>query len=365
MRSMVVRCLAGALLSGFVSATASAQYAPPSIKPDARWSTGKGFKFDRKETTARRAVSGVACPQIASGVRRCLVVFDEEAHGRYFTIDKDAIEPDKERVDLLPVRGELDAEGAATDGIWYYVTGSHSAKRSNCDSNPVSRHVIRFRVDPASGRAQRDKAGNLLDYAATDRLWTIMARVPELKAHVGENMCLGTEAPPKGSGRTGKQGVDIEGLAVRNGRLFFGFRGPTRDGSALILAVDADALFNGGDANPRIATIPVGRGRAIRDLVAASDGMLVLAGPDDDRANEDEGWIIVRWDDRAIEKGLSITRPLAALDLSDHKRRDCDSKEIKPEAMALLADEPGKPYRVLVLSDGLCDGGPMAFSIPR
>lgn len=365
MRVAFVRGVVAAVLVGFATSGASAQVEPPKVKPEARWDTGKGFKFDRKETTIRRSVSGIACPASTSGERRCLVVFDEETHGRYIGIKDNAIEPDRERLTLLPISGELDAEGAATDGVWYYVTGSHSAKRSSCDSNTVSRHVIRFRVDPVTGRGQRDKAGNLVGYTQTGRLWSIMARVPELKAHVGENMCLGTEPAPKQPDRVGKRGVNIEGLAIRDGRLLFGFRGPAQDGKALILGVDPEALFKGGDAKPTVWSIAVGQGRAVRDLIAVSDGILVLAGPDDDRANENVGFIVGRWDNRSANAGAASFRPLATLDLSGHKRIDCDSKDNKPEALAVLSDEPGKPYRLLVMSDGLCDGGPTSFTIPR
>ena len=54
---------------------------------------------------------------------------------------------------------------------------------------------------------------------------------------------------------------------------------------------------------------------------------------------------------------------LAALDLKDVKLRECD-KELKPEAMTLL-EETATAYKLLVLSDGLCDGGPLTFTVPR
>ena len=54
---------------------------------------------------------------------------------------------------------------------------------------------------------------------------------------------------------------------------------------------------------------------------------------------------------------------LAALDLSGVKLRSCD-KELKPEAMTVLEETP-KTYRLLVLSDGLCDGGPLVFTVAR
>jgi hypothetical protein len=50
--------------------------------------------------------------------------------------------------------------------------------------------------------------------------------------------------------------------------------------------------------------------------------------------------------------------------LSGVKLRSCDH-ELKPEALAVTADEPGQPYQAVIFSDGMCDGGPLRFSIPR
>ena len=41
-----------------------------------------------------------------------------------------------------------------------------------------------------------------------------------------------------------------------------------------------------------------------------------------------------------------------------------DNKELKPEAITVL-EESTSAYRVLVLSDGMCDGGPLVFTIAR
>ncbi len=152
-----------------------------------------GFSFPSVKT--RRALSGIACPASKSRERLCLAVFDEGAEARHLTIGNEAYVPDNEPVALRPGDIELDAEAAATDGVFYYVVGSHSAKRNDCGNNPDSRHVIRFRVDPKTGRALRNARGTLVGYADTDRLWSTMAAMPELQAHVGDSMCLGTGSP--------------------------------------------------------------------------------------------------------------------------------------------------------------------------
>ncbi len=359
--ALVKRLAAGVALCAATLCSAWSQ--TPRIKPDgAVWAAGDGFAFTRKAKTFRRSLSGVACPALASGQRNCLAVFDEGVQAHFFTIGSSSIHPQGTGVRILDNDVELDAEGAATDGVYFYVTGSHSAKRNSCESNPGSRFVIRFRVDPQTGLAQRDKSGRLVDYQASDKLWTIMAKTPALQAHVGEEMCLGSEPVPRKPGRVGKRGVNIEGIAIAGGRLHFGFRGPNKDGNASILSVNADALFTGAPPRVTVTAFAVGAGRSVRDLLAVRDGILVLAGPDDDRSNENVGWTIGRLD--GLDGGDVAFRELAALDLSDVSLQSCDT-EIKPEAMLALSDVAGETDRLLVLSDGMCDGGPLAFTAPR
>jgi hypothetical protein len=98
-----------------------------------------------------------------------------------------------------------------------------------------------------------------------------------------------------------ENGLDIEGLAGREGVLFLGLRAPVRDGEATILSMEAAALWGGkaasgsgqaasggdeaasgsGQATMTHHRIALGEGRGIRDLVALADnaGFLLLAGP--------------------------------------------------------------------------------------
>ena len=335
-------------------AVASAAADPRAIKPQAGpLDAGDGFSFADTSTQTRQAASGIACPRKRNTSRKrvCLVVFDEGFEARHVTIDGNSFRPDAERVVLRDEGDELDAEGAATDGRFFYVTGSHSVNRGSCAIDPGRRHVIRFAVDPDTGRAARDANGKLAEYSDSGRLPALMALLPELKQHVGK--CLGDQ----------QGGVNIEGLAIRNGRLFFGFRGPAKNREALILSVDAAAFFHGKDAKPKVTRIVVGGGRGIRDLHAVKDGILVLAGPDDDRDNKNKSYRIALWDGRKGSGKAVKPKMLAQLDLKKIKLRDCD-KETKPEALAVLEDSP-KRYRIMILSDGMCDGGPLLFVIPR
>jgi hypothetical protein len=150
-------------------------------------------------------------------------------------------------------------------------------------------------------------------------------------------------------------------LAIKDGGLYFGFRGPTEAGLAKILRVAAEPLFTGGNFLPTITNIEVGEGLGIRDLQAVKDGFLLLVGPDDSKENENRSWIIYYWNGAAGD--AAKTRVLAELDLTGVKRPSCD-KEPKPEALAVTEDASDH-YKIVVLSDGLCDGGPLAFRIAR
>lgn len=167
-------------------------------------------------------------------------------------------------------------------------------------------------------------------------LWSMMELLPELKNHVRKgDYC----------------GVDIEGLAVSKGRLYFGFRSP-----AAILSVDTEAFFKGEEPKANVTLIELGAGRGIRDMVAVENGFLLLTGPDDDQKNKSTvNWKIDWWD------GKSVTpKTLAQLDLSGlttprtlqkGKSRKCkDNDERKPEVITVL-DETPKAYKLLILSD--------------
>ncbi|MGV8804655.1 MAG: DUF3616 domain-containing protein [Polaromonas sp.] len=344
---------------------------PPVIKPDSGpWASGAGFHFDlgkKQLQHMRQSVSGIACNLNAQGQRICLLAFDEGAAVQFAQIGSHTLTPDAQSVVLPSAREELDAESAATDGRYFYVAGSHSARRGDCANTPGSRHLMRFRLDPATGRALRSPAdGALVDYADTGRLWPLMQAQPGLAPHVGERKCLGSGPPRKAPQLAGQQGVNIEGMAVKDGQLYFGFRGPVLNDVASVLAVDAEALFTpDAVALPpaRLTQLALGQGRGIRDMVAVNNGFLLLAGPDDSAANEGVGWVVAWWDGQSAEGRVVQPTVLATLNLSGVKLRRCD-KEIKPEAVTVL-DETPAAYRLLVLSDGLCDGGPMTFTVPR
>ncbi|MBC7548705.1 MAG: DUF3616 domain-containing protein [Polaromonas sp.] len=368
----LLRGLLTSLVIGISGATSAAS--PPRVQPDntlpAIGKNDAGFGTDlkkKKQLQLRQSVSGVACALNAKDERVCLLAFDEGSQGYFARLDGTMLTPLKKPVTLISGDGELDAEAAATDGRYFYIAGSHSPRRSDCSARPDSRHIVRLARDPETGRAL--KPGRLkgaihqvMDpsapegYADSTRLWTIMQAQPELAAHVTDSQCMGDQGA-----------VNIEGMAVRDGRLTFGFRGPVADGAAKLLSVDADALFDPthrADPKAVFSTVALGAHTGIRDMVAVTGGFLLLAGPDDERASQKTvDFSVWFWDGRQAPGQPGTARALATLDTRQINLRSCD-KEIKLEALTVL-QETAFGYQVLVLSDGLCDGGALVFTVGR
>ena len=338
----------GLALSAIASAQALPEAAVRTVAPVGTiWPATPEFDFAGKVKKTRRAVSGIACAPDREARPVCLLAFDEGVAMRFARLGDGRLLPAGPPLVLGKDGDELDAEGAATDGRHFYVTGSHAVKRGNCQPNPASRHVLRIARDQRTGLAAdppdlRD-AGSLLP---------LIAHMPPFDGQAGREPCLG------------EGGIDIEGLALSQGRLHFGLRGPNGpDGTAYIVSVDADAFFAGQDARPALQRVAVGAGRGIRDMVAVRDGLLLLSGPDDDPAHAGLPWQVLLWRNAPAGANPPAPQRLATLDLAGVKLRGCD-KEIKPEAITVREETPAR-YRVLVLSDGLCDGGALAFDIPR
>ena len=319
-------------LAALLLATSAVAGEAPSIKPAAGpLPVAGGFGFVSHPDKSRRALSGIAC----IGPKVCLVAFDEGISARTVELDGDAVTADSPALALAAAGSEVDAEAAAFDDGHVYVAGSQASKRGNCSENPESRVVLRAAVD-GEGKIGTFQGGSV---------WPVLQGLDAFKDHLAG--CL-----------TDGQGVDVEALAAAGGRLYFGFRGPASGGSAPILDVAADALFADGDPDPHVVDVQVGTGRGLRDMAAVAGGFLLLAGPGDNPDDAGAGWALLGWDGKSPE-----TRPLAQLDLTGVALRadvgGCDDKELKPEAIHYDAAR----QRVLVLSDGLCDGGPMWFDL--
>jgi hypothetical protein len=331
----------------------------------------------RKTRKIRRSVSGMACSLSAVRQRICLLVFDEGVEARYATLRDATLAVGPERVVLRADEGELDAEGAATDGSYFYVTGSHSAKRSDCQSNPHSRHVIRFRRDPATGRALRSPA-----VTPAESWWTTRTagacgrsckRSPNSRRHVGEGKCLGSAPPPEAPQLAGNMASTSKAWRSATGACISASVARPGRARRVILAVDSRSAVQGrrcqGQRHPnqgrRRAWHTRHGCRSRRFLAACRPGRR----PRQSGARELVDCLVGRKKrpGRGDAKNAShpgFGRRGSCARLKTGKANACEDKALKPEAMTVLEETP-QDYKLLILSDGMCDGGALAFTVPR
>lgn len=229
----------------------------------------------------------------------------------------------------------LDLEATAAEGSIVYLTGSHGRVRNiGVKGNVVGvggvearRHrdcVFRFTLgaDGTPGPVERTS------------LWSVLDAHPVL----GPFRALASK----------ENGVDIEGLAVKDGRLYFGFRGPVlRDRWVPVLS----CTFDDPSGTARTLYVQLG-GRGVRDMVAVDDGFLILAGPTGDG---DWSFRIYHWDGK---DGLNDADPGKTRRLADLPRAAAG----KPEGLTVLG-RSGDRYDLLLLYDGAKGGAPTRLSL--
>ena len=314
---------------------------------DATWPVnGKllGKKDENGKNKKAKDISGIACSTSQGFPRACMVIDDERQSAQMITMEDGKIEAGG----TIPLISntyhgdalELDGEGVAYAGGAYYVIGSHGYPRdSDHRLDPVqdaaliaariaaSSQVVRVRLS-RDGTVSVDPSAGLKNIIGAD---------PTLKPFVDR--------------RLENNGLTIEGIAVRNGRVYAGFRGPALEhGHAAILSVAADSLFGSEPPDAHLYFLPLGDGRGVRDLAMLDDRILILAGPTADDAGS---YVVFGWDGESEE--VQFLRDLSDIVGHDPKR--------KPEALLAL-DSNRLGLRALVLFDGETEGAPVAITMP-
>jgi len=174
------------------------------------------------------------------------------------------------RLALAKQDQEADIEAITFGDGYLYVIGSHSLRRRRLkpelsvrknrarlleiDGQAARNLLHRLPFDPSSGRLGKPERIDLSKRLHKDPLLRPFAKVP------------------------GKEnGIDIEGMAFREGKLYLGFRGPVlRDNYVPVMVFAFERPKDYGLRFVRLA------GQGIRDMVALSDGFLILSGPVND-----------------------------------------------------------------------------------
>jgi Protein of unknown function (DUF3616) len=260
---------------------------------------------------------------------------------------------------------EMDIEGVDVEDGWLWVVGSHSLRRRKPDPEKerdpaelirrlaaIDRQPNRYTLarlplvpDPI-GRPTLPEGGDAPDGREPSalRLTNKGSRLSKLLAK-DEHLAPFVGVPAK------ENGLDIEGLAVRRGRVFLGLRGPVLRGYAVVLELRPEPRRR----KLRLAPFPDdGRryrkhfldlhGLGIRDLALDGDDLLLLAGP---TLAHDGRHAVFRWRGAAGVDCPTLTRREElehVLELPTVPDRD------RAEGMA-LRHGPGGAKELLVLYD--------------
>lgn len=286
--------------------------------------------------------SGIACTADTGFPRDCLVIDDNLQVAQFVTVkDGKLVAGDTIRLTRDKFKGEaleLDGEGVAFSKGFYYVIGSHGHPRdSEGKLDPVQdAELIRARIDASSQIIRfRAKHGTDAKIERTANLKKMIAAEPAFEGFRDQ--------------RLEKNGLTIEGIAVKDGTLFAGFRGPVLDDNqrAVVISAPLDAFFGSAAAQPSLFRLPLGEGRGVRDLASYGGGILILAGP----GRSGPGVYAIYWWDGASEN----VRLLSELSQFDPKR--------KPEGLLPL-DKKHAKLRVLIIFDSDEEGAPTPVEVP-
>ncbi|MEM8681407.1 MAG: DUF3616 domain-containing protein, partial [Planctomycetota bacterium] len=246
---------------------------------------------------------------------------------------------------------EIDIEGMAADGNNVYVVGSHSRKRSKVEArNPKRRW--RWENRKRLSQHEPDDARQALLRIALDRNG---ARTGEIECadlwgaiHKFDVLRPFAAIPSK------ENGIDIEGIAAYDGRLYIGFRGPVlRENWVPVLVTRFDDIV--GQATLRYVNLG---GLGIRDMVAVDDQcLLLIAGPVGDGPG---GYHLYRWNGGDCVPGQNGARGVV-----EHIAEIPTTGEAKAEGLTLLESDREDALRMLILFDGPEDGDPVAYRLRR
>lgn len=250
---------------------------------------------------------------------------------------------------------EVDIEGIAVENNTVYVIGSHARVRPGADARKESYKDNRATLDNPPAKFEKSKSFGARNIVARFELDSNgVARNLEnssLKEVFDSTypFKLFRDIPSK------ENGIDIEGLAVRDGKLYAGFRGPVLRGNFVPIL---EFEFSNPVAHNRVMYVKL-QGRGVRDMVAVKEGFLILAGPVGDGA---QSYQIYLWNGEDVVCGKD--RPDAAKNITLLGEVPNVPPGAKPEGITVMK-QADSAYTVLMAFDGLKNGGLRRYSVTR
>jgi hypothetical protein len=324
---------AAALVGHSLAATPGA--AQPEIFPDeVNWTVQPSF--GPANTEAGKNISGAACARTQRASGGCIAVNDTNRLVQLFAISGTRILPTA----LLRLLSEpfgspggMDAEAAAFDNGFFYVIGSHGRGAEPEPPKDSSFLVFRFPVDPR-GQPTFTVSDHTVahEIQASNRLRDAVKHAVPLSPFA--------ELP------FNRNGTNIEGIVVKDGRMFLGFRAPSINGKTFLMSVDTEAVFATGDLQVKVDQLALGQGVGIRDLAPVETGILILAGP---VADQPAAPTLFHWD-----PNTGVLRQTAKM---------LEPTNAKAETLLVLEENP-EFLKLLVMFDGVVNGKPTQYHVP-
>lgn len=225
---------------------------------------------------------------------------------------------------------EVDIEGMAVIDNTVYVTGSHTSSGESQEQNNRQR-VFRFQLDPDTGE--------LISSIDQRSLQQILIQDQVLSEFVDIDH--------------NKNGIDIEGLAVKDNLLYFGFRTPVLKKDYLpVIVVDFAQLNSPNQYELRHVNL---EGNGIRDIVAVDKGFLILADATGKNKNH---FRLYFWDgsnDLSKPETNSGVKFLSKIDAK---------KDTRAEGLMVMNEE-NSSYQLLVVYDGVAKGNPTILEVKK
>ena len=245
---------------------------------------------------------------------------------------------------------EMDTEAIAVDGSNIYVIGSHSKKRRKQKSD---KSLKRNRKVLEEGQIVREISREVVYKLQIDSELNVLSKTSisldtVIKKHAA--LKLYTSIPSK------ENGVDIEGVAVSDGFVYAGFRGPVfREGHVPILKFKFDDPVN---TNELLYVNLDGRG--VRDMAKVADGFLILAGPVSEapvsyRLYHWNGKDVLSGDDQDSQDVGHMT-PLGTIQVPLGG---------KAEGLLVVDESAPNSFELIIIFDGVEGGGGMRYRVPR
>ena len=270
-------------------------------------------------------------------------VLSKQEDGQY-VVNDDILLPDVDKND----GSELDIEGIAVDGNFIYVVGSHSSKRKKVGSK---KSYKKNRKTFNQGKIDDEPSRDWLHRIEVNKQVQPVAKMSiSLKDVISNHKALKafSKVPSK------ENGVDIEGIAVDDGWVYVGFRGPVfRDNYVPVLKFK----FDEHEKSASLLFVKLDGG-GVRDMASVQDGFLIVSGPVGDAPGP---YQVYHWN------GLDMVPGKDRVDTKDHieKLGEINVKKGKAEGILVLDVESGPDddcqYKFMIIFDGIINGNPQIY----